>query len=130
PLFPRTLVEVGENNQFMPTGLERAHWSNATPIRKIFRKAFEQAGLPYFQPHSLRKTLVALGQKLCKTPEEFKAWSQNLGHEGVLTTFVSYGTVSENRQGELIGGLRAASSDQPDNLAREIARWLEQHGLG
>ena len=27
----------------------------------------------------------------CKTPEEYKAWSQNLGHEGVLTTFCSYG---------------------------------------
>jgi len=32
--------------------------------------------------------------------EEFKAWNQNFGHEHVLTTFLSYGTVSEDRQRE------------------------------
>ena len=34
--------------------------------------------------------------------EEFKAWSQNLGHEQVLTTFASYGQVAADRQAELI----------------------------
>jgi hypothetical protein len=28
-----------------------------------------------------------LGERTCKTPEEFKAWSQNLSREQVLTTF-------------------------------------------
>ena len=36
------------------------------------------------------------------TPEQFKAWSQNLGHEKVLTTFLSYGEVACSRQGEII----------------------------
>ena len=49
-----------------------------------FRSAFELAGLPYFNPHSFRKTLAALAEKLCRAPEEFKAWSQNLAHESVL----------------------------------------------
>jgi hypothetical protein len=35
-------------------------------------------------------------------PEEFKAWSQNLGHQGVLTTLYSYGDVPDYRQAELI----------------------------
>jgi hypothetical protein len=35
--------------------------------------------LPYFNPHSFRKTLALLGGRICKTPEEYKAWSQNLG---------------------------------------------------
>jgi len=43
--------------------------------------------LPYFNPHSFRNTLVRLGQEICRSPEEFKSWSQNLGHEKVLTTF-------------------------------------------
>jgi hypothetical protein len=38
-----------------------------------------------------------------------KAWSQNLGHSDVLTTFTSYGTVPLHRQSELI---RARSSGQ------------------
>jgi integrase len=83
-------------------GLRRKCWSNATPIRTIFREAFEQAGLPYFNPHSFRNTLVQLGESLCNTPEEFKAWSQNLGHEKVLTTFLSYGEVATRRQGVIL----------------------------
>jgi hypothetical protein len=50
--------------------------------------------------------LVHLGEKRCKTPEQFKAWSQNLGHESVLTTFLSYGEVSVHRQDEIMRGLR------------------------
>lgn len=57
---------------------------------------------PYFNPHSFRKTLALLGGQRCNTPEEYKAWSQNLGHEQVLTTFLSYGDVSYNRQAEII----------------------------
>src|ERR1700677_1148554 len=74
------------------------HWSNATPIRAIFRQAFEGAGLIYFNPHSIRKALTRLGEQSCQTPEQFKAWSQNLGHERVLTTFTSYGAVRADRQ--------------------------------
>jgi hypothetical protein len=36
-----------------------------------------------------RKTLALLGGQCCRTPEEYKAWSQNLGHEQVLTTFAA-----------------------------------------
>ena len=91
PLFPATRIEVGQSHKFETMGFKRAHWSTATPIRTIFREAFERAGLPYFHPHSLRKTLARLGEQVCKSPEEFKAWSQNLGHEQVLTTLMSYG---------------------------------------
>ncbi len=37
-----------------------------------------------------------------------KAWSQNLGHAQMMTTFTSYGHVEEYRQGEIIKGLRTA----------------------
>jgi integrase len=102
PLFPMTKVMVGTDLRFAAAGLDRRHWSNAGPIRTIFREAFVSAGLPYFNPHSFRKTLTRLGQTLCRTPEEYKAWSQNLGHEHVLTTFCSYGDVSSHRQTEIL----------------------------
>ncbi len=57
PLFPKTRITVGENRVFKASGLQREHWSNATPIRTIFREAFETNDLPYFNPHSFRKTL-------------------------------------------------------------------------
>lgn len=112
PLFPKTRVSVGADRCFVADGLERAHWSNATPIRKVFRQAFEAAGLPYHHPHSFRHTLARLGQELCQSPEDFKAWSQNLGHEKVLTTFLSYGQVDCERQGQIIRRLAARSLEQ------------------
>lgn len=105
PLFPQTAVAVGAARQFERAGVKRAPWSTAAPIRAIVGDAFEAAGLPRFGPHSFRKTLGQLGEQVCKTPEEFKAWSQNLGHEKVLTTFTSYGQVSRTRQAEIIKGL-------------------------
>ena len=119
PLFPSTEMGVGNSSRFEVIGLKREHWSSTTPIRTIFREAFVSAGLPYFNPHSFRNTLVQLGQNVCKSPEEFKAWSQNLGHEKVLTTFHSYGEVAYQRQGEIIRGL-ATPQQAVQSRANEI----------
>ena len=101
-----TKIAVGQDGLFGAIGLDRVGWSNAGPIRRIFRQAFERADLPYFHPHSFRRTLAALGERLCRMPEDFKAWSQNLAHEGVLTTFSAYGAVAAQRQAEIINGMR------------------------
>jgi len=71
------------------------------------------------------KTLARLGEGLCQTPKHFKAWSQNLGHEHVLTTFQSYGVVARPRQGEIIRGLampRKAGESYVHELAEELIR--------
>ena len=112
PLFPATAIVQDQYHLFQRGGLSRAHWSNATPIRTIFKEAFTSAGLAYANPHSFRKTLAQLGERLCRTPEEFKAWSQNLGHEQVLTTFSSYGQVGADRQAELIRRLGQKRGDR------------------
>jgi integrase len=127
PLFPATRTAIGAANQFAVVGLKREHWSSAAPIRAIFREAFIKAGLPYFNPHSLRHTLVHLGETLCQSPEEFKAWSQNLGHEAVLTTLYSYGAVTSRRQGEVILDLaspRVAAGLDVERIADALARRL------
>lgn len=115
PLFPKTKLAHNKNQQFEVVGLLKESWSNATPIRKVFKQAFEAVDLPYFNPHSFRNTLVRLGENLCRTPEEFKAWSQNLGHESVLTSFYSYGDVSDYKQAELLRKLsKPAEQTSPD----------------
>jgi len=125
PLFPATHIALGATRQFEASGLERSHWSTASPIRTIFREAFKLAGLPYFNPHSFRNTLVRLGEERCKSPEEFKAWSQNLGHEHVLTTFLSYGAVASDRQGEILRDL-GAPQQAGQTGANEIAEAVFQ----
>jgi site-specific recombinase XerD len=37
PLFPATAIGSGGGQQFRVIGLDRKHWSNATPVRTIFR---------------------------------------------------------------------------------------------
>jgi integrase len=131
PLFPASRIVLGASRQFEVAGLGRKHWNTATPIRTIFQEAFERAELPYFHPHSLRKTLVRLGEQVCQSPEEFKAWSQNLGHEQVLTTFMSYGKVATERQGEILQGIaRPKSSAQPDAdaIAETVLKRLQSAG--
>ena len=132
PLFPSTLLELGDSMQFEAVGVARKHWTTAAPIRAVFRRAFEGAGLPYFNPHSFRSTLVQLGQQLCRDPEQFKAWSQNLGHEGVLTTFLSYGSVAAQRQGQILQALAAppaAGGGDPGATARAVMEALKSAGL-
>lgn len=133
PLFPATLVVQGADKQFGPAGLARKNWKTTAPIRRIFQEAFEQAGLPYFNPHSFRFTLTALGEKVCRTPEDFKAWGQNLGHEQVMTTFFSYGNVACTRQGEIIRTLAMPQEDvratDASKIADEVFKRLYESGI-
>jgi len=136
PLFPKTAIAVGESGGFEAIGLERKHWTTAGPIRKIFRESFEGAGLPYFNPHSFRNTLALMGERICPNAEVLKAWSQNLGHEKVLTTLTSYGKVASHRQAEIFADLRKnpqnpGTSETPDpatikRVMDHISRQLAQ----
>jgi integrase len=114
PLFPATKMAPGANRHFAAVGLERKHWRDAGAIRRIFKQAFERAGLPNYNPHSFRHTLAVLGEKRNLTPEEWKAYSQNFGHSSPMTTFNSYGQVAPLRQAEIMNALAEAKRPEPN----------------
>ena len=128
PLFPAPMMGLDESGLFRPVGIIRQGWATTAPIRDAFKRAFAAADLPYFNPHSFRDMLVLHAMRQNFGPEQMKAWSQNLGHDEVLTTFTSYGRVPTHRQAELIkaAGLnkRADLLDDPDvlELLERIAR--------
>jgi integrase len=101
-LFPKTKLAPGDDLQFRAVAIDCLPWANANAVRKIFRDACAVAGLPYFNPHLFRDTLVQLAYDLKLDAEQFKAWSQNLGHASCLTTFSSYGAIPAARQAEII----------------------------
>ena len=103
-LFPKPMMERTESG-FIWEGLSRAPYGGAGKIREVVKDAFTSAGLPPFGPHSFRKTLGIMANTFCKTPEQFKAWSLNLGHESIATTLSAYCPVSQSRQAELIRGM-------------------------
>jgi len=127
PLFPATEIQMNDDRQFAVTGLKREHWRTTTTIRRVFRDAFLAAGLPYFHPHTFRRTLTRVGETMCQTTEDFKVWSQNLGHDGVLTILSNYGTVAQQRQAEILRGLASRTpigTASAQQIAREVAREL------
>ena len=131
PLFPKTQMGLGEQGGFQAVGLAREHWSGTGPIRKVYKEAFTAAGLPYSNPHCFRDTLVQLGERICRSPEEFKAWSQNIGHQKVLTTFTSYGEVSPHRQAALIRSLGDDRDDDEDErFATFVAETVRKYRSG
>ena len=103
-LFPKPRMGL-KDGAFAALGLSRDIYSNAGKLRAVIKDAFTNSGLPAFGPHSFRKTLGLLANEHCKTPEQFKAWSMNLGHENIATTLSAYCPVSHSRQGELIRGM-------------------------
>lgn len=119
PVFPKTKLTHDENNGFKPDGLTRDFWASTAPICQIFREAFTRAGLPYFNPHSFRKTITNLGECICQNPEQFKVWSQNLGHESPLTTFTSYGQVSPDRQAQVMHELAQPRQSPNSTLTKD-----------
>lgn len=127
PLFPATRMGHDNQKQFRAAGLQRTHWKTSGPARTIYKRAFNAAGLPPYTPHSFRHMIVAEMYGRDLSIAEFKAVSQNLGHEGMATTFTSYGKLSLEEQGRLIsGGTRAGqfSSRQSIGIPPAVKDWL------
>lgn len=107
PLFPKLESVVSNEGLPLPPVMTKEHYRSITSIRQVFKEDFIKAGVPYHSPHTFRHTLVVYGEEICKSPEEFKAWSQNLGHEHVSTTFTSYGKLEVYKQGIVMKRIKA-----------------------
>lgn len=126
PLFPKTALGQDENQFFKADGVSRDHWANASPVRKIFKTTFLEAGLPQFTPHRFRDMIVSEMYRRQLTVAEFKAWSQNLGHEGAMTTLTSYGKIGLEEQGTLVrSGVQQDLDSKPLTLA-DLKAFLSQ----
>jgi integrase len=126
PIFPATAPGFDDQGLFRPHTLLREPWASAAPIRTIFKRSFEAAGFPYANPHSLRRTLVRLSYDLNLSQREQKAWSQNLGHDSIVTTS-GYGPLSLDEQADVMATISPASESNDDvaalaELAAKVAR--------
>ena len=131
PLFPSTQIGQDELDRFTPIGLTKAHWSSAAPMRKIFKEAFAANGMRYYKPHSFRNTLTALAYEKDLGPKDMKAWSQNLGHEKLDTTYNSYGNLDPNAQRRAMLDIGNKSTDETEkNMRRMIEEIVEKKMKG
>ena len=102
-LFPDGKNLVAQAPGASPVGPLRS----SKPLQDAFSSASQRFGKAY-TPHSARHTLKALGAQMCRTHEQRKAWSMNLGHSDELITERHYAKMSQTRSSELI---EALSSD-------------------
>ncbi len=129
PLFPKTLVKNNPETMLLEaTGLSREHWANASPVREIFKAAFAAANLPYYNPHTFRDMLIAWAMEHC-FQMEFKAISQNIGHEHAMTTYNNYGNLNDQTRQKTIEAIGQGSQElshaKTDDLMKEIQRRMQ-----
>ncbi|MHA6347594.1 tyrosine-type recombinase/integrase [Roseivivax sp. CAU 1761] len=79
---------------------------SSKPLQDAFARASERLGKAY-TPHSARHTLKALGDAMCRSYEQRKAWSMNLGHSDEQITEKHYAKMSQSRSSELIEALNS-----------------------
>ncbi|MDI3337927.1 tyrosine-type recombinase/integrase [Defluviimonas aestuarii] len=103
-LFPKQTIAAGKEG-FAAQGLSREPYSNAQRVRDAIKAAFRNVSMTEYGPHSFRTMLSLYGDKVCRTLEARKAWSQNLGHERLTTTYSAYMPVSRERQRDLLRGI-------------------------
>lgn len=137
PIFPATKIENGkENLGYYNTGeVEPVFWKSSSSSRNIFKNRFEQAGVKYYHPHTLRHLLVKQITKTPLTEEQKKAISLSLGHDDVRTTFGSYGygKIDEDKQIEIIknidfdGQNKERKVDLSDESIERLAEKIRQN---
>ena len=116
PFFPRTKVEQTSdtNYAFQVKGVEPYYWNEAQSMRDIFKLRCENAGIDYYSPHKFRHTSIRYAMDKCKNVEQMKAVSQNVGHEKLATTLVTYGRLASEEVGRTIKKINFKGNEPDD----------------
>jgi len=101
PLFPK--IQTTSNQfKFEKDGFKKEFIKQPDEIRKELARQFKNANLEYHTPHTIRHSLTNLFMGFDLTPEQLKAFSQNLSHKSLATTLNTYYQVHEFRQDQII----------------------------
>lgn len=110
-VFPKPEMGLARGGGFRVVGLSREPYASAASLNVTIRKAFAAVQMPEYTAHSFRKTLGCYSNEACKTMEQYKAWSMNLGHANLATMISAYMPVSRHLQKELIQGMEKRRAD-------------------
>ena len=84
-LFPTASVLATPDAQLLKSNAPIEPMKTPLVVTEAFRSASFNFTLDY-PPHSARHCLASLGDLLCRTAEQRKAWSKNLRHSSVVVT--------------------------------------------
>lgn len=127
PLFPAAKPDFESGSYcFIAEKVEKRYWSNAGPMRRIFKVRSEEAGVEYYNPHSFRHLATHLALDACNTPQHIRAVSQNLGHEHIGTTLLNYGALDDRTTLSTISKLEFASVSENEEADDDVDELLEK----
>ena len=125
PAVPRHRRLAGRGRACsLPAGSTGGTGLTLTPSGASSRSRSRAPALPYFNPHSLRQTIMRLSYDLNLSPRELKAWSQNLGHESVHTSLTSYGRLPDEEQVEVLAAIDPNNRGKGD--VGKVLAWLQR----
>ena len=83
--------------------------------------------MPYYPPHSFRHLTARIATNNCKTAEELKAVSENIGHKNVATTMMSYGAIPGEEINQIIRRMNFDPKQKADKklLREQLNKLLE-----
>jgi site-specific recombinase XerD len=88
PMFPACETKRLDGLSFQPSDTLSRKFLTAARIYSIIKKITKEAGFAdSFNPHSFRHGVIAIAERRAQNIEQFKAVSQNVGHEKPMTTF-------------------------------------------
>ena len=96
PLFPKINEYAGGikvRNEF---------YGDASKYNFLYTKICKKVGIKVYHPHCFRHYSIAEALKYVRTGEQFKALSQNIGHEDIITILEQYGNMRVNEYTKFI----------------------------
>lgn len=101
PLFPK-IVPTFNSDGLQTLVLEKQFIKSQTSIREIFKKAFNDNGLPYRKPHTFRHAITRKMMKSPNSPLLISVFAQNMGQKDVGVIIASYGTRPEHERAGIL----------------------------
>jgi integrase len=96
--------------------------TSSAAVTQAFKIASDAIGKSY-SPHSVRDSLAHLRDEICRTPEQRKAFSANLGHSSEKVTETYYGKVDDQRREEIF----RAFDNAPEATNEELELLVAYH---
>lgn len=123
-LFPDSLILAFPMRPRDPRPVPVMKSTNAISAAfKIASKALPKQ----FSPHSAKHCIGQVSWSVCRTAEERKAWSANMGHDDEDVTQRYYSKISDDRMAQIFAGFAAQTGETDEE--KELMLLYHEHEL-
>ena len=116
PLFPKITVDYKDTSKYIVT---KEFYKNQGSISSILRKRFKNIGQKGYSAHKFRHLALDTALGLVKNGKQFKAVTQNVGHESVTTVMKSYANMKPQEYKKIVKDL--VPDDSEERLIKDVS---------